>query len=140
MFTALQLFYLIFAVLALLVAIFLFYRWALAGLRKRILDAREGLLLPVDIPVILPPFVRNLLNDYNKTNTRLGSTFKTVEDCQSRVLKERDKIDAILQSLTSALLTVSNDLNINMANQLANEIFSNASDTVIGINLFDLIH
>ncbi|NOZ37170.1 MAG: PAS domain-containing protein [Gammaproteobacteria bacterium] len=139
MFTALQWFYLIFAVLALLVLVLLFYQWSLAGLRKRIIDAREGLLLPVDVPTILPPFVRALLNDYNATNARLGSTFKTVEECQRRVLKERDKIDAILQSLTSVLLTVSNDLNINMANQLANEIFSSTGETLIGINLFDLI-
>ncbi len=140
MFTALQLSYLIFAVLALLVVIFIFYRWSLLELRKRIIDVREGLLLPVNIPVILPPSVRTLLNDYNITNTRLASTFKTVEECQSRVLIERDKIDAILQSLTSALLTVSNDLSINMANQLANEIFAKADDTLIDINLFDLIH
>jgi len=134
MLTALQLFYLIFAVLALLLVLSLFYYWSLAGLRKRIIDTREGLLLPVDAPAILPPFIRGLLNDYNITNT------KTVEECQGRVLKERDKIDAILQSLTSALLTVSNDLNINIANQLANEIFAKAGETLIGINLFDLIH
>jgi len=140
MLTALQLFYLILSVLALLLVLSLFYYWSLAGLRKRIIDTREGLLLPVDAPAILPPFVRGLLNDYNITNTRLGSTFKTVEECQSRVLKERDKIDAILQSLTSALLTVSNDLNINMANQQANEIFAKAGEKLIGINLFDLIH
>ncbi|MBE9559311.1 MAG: PAS domain-containing protein [Proteobacteria bacterium] len=139
MFIEIQLLYLIFAVLAPLVAIALFYQWSLARLRKRIIDAREGLLLSVDIPVISPPFIRALLNDYNITNARLGSTFKTVEDCQSRVLKERDKIDAILQSLSSALLTVSNDLNINMANQLANEIFAKIGDTLIGINLFELI-
>jgi len=96
--------------------------------------------LPVDAPAILPPFIRGLLNDYNITNTRLAATFKTVEECQGRVLKERDKIDAILQSLTSALLTVSNELNINTANQLANEIFAKAGETLIGINLFDLIH
>lgn len=140
MFTVAQLFYLILAVLVLLIAIFLFYQRSLTGLHKRIIDAREGLLLLVDIPAILPPFVRSLLNDYNITNARLGSTFKTVEECQSRVLKERDKIDAILQSLASALLTVSNELNINMANQQANEIFAKDDDTLIGINLFDLIH
>jgi len=140
MLTAPQLFYLIFAVLALLLVLSLFYYWSLAGLRKRIIDTREGLLLPVDAPAILPPFIRGLLNDYNITNTRLAATFKTVEECQGRVLKERDKIDAILQSLTSALLTVSNDLNINIANQLANEIFAKAGETLIGINLFDLIH
>jgi len=140
MLTAPQLFYLIFAVLALLLVLSLFYYWSLAGLRKRIIDTREGLLLPVDAPAILPPFIRGLLNDYNITNTRLAATFKTVEECQGRVLKERDKIDAILQSLTSALLTVSNELNINTANQLANEIFAKAGETLIGINLFDLIH
>jgi len=135
----LQLFYLIIAVLVLLLALSLFYYWSLAKLRKRIIGIREGLLLPVDTPAISPPFVRALLNDYNITNSRLGSIFKVLENCQTNVVKERDKIDAIIQSLTSALLTVSNDLNINMANELANNLFAKDGRTLIGINLFDLI-
>lgn len=139
MLTSLQLSTLIFAVLVLLAMVILFYRWALSGLRKRILDAREGLLLAVDKPAVCPPFVAGLLNDYNTTITTLGSIFKTVEECQSRVLNERNKIDAILQSLPGVLLTVSNELTINMANRLAEETFATAEQSLIGINLFDLI-
>jgi signal transduction histidine kinase len=139
MFTALQLSYLIFAVFALLIAIFLFYRWALTGLRRRILDAREGLLLTVEKPAILPPFVSGLLSDYNATIATLGSIFRTVEECQGRVLNERNKIDAILQSLPGILLTVSNELTINIVNRLAEETFSTAGESLIGTNLFDLI-
>ncbi|RKZ70824.1 MAG: PAS domain-containing sensor histidine kinase [Gammaproteobacteria bacterium] len=139
MVTTLQLFYLIFAVLVLLLALSLFYYWSLSGLRKRIIDIREGHLLPVDTPAISPPFVRGLLDEYNITNARLDSIFKVLENCQTNVGKERDKIDAIIQSLTSAILTVSNDLNINMTNQLANDFFAKDGVTLIGINLFDLI-
>ncbi|HEY9051841.1 MAG TPA: ATP-binding protein [Gammaproteobacteria bacterium] len=139
MFTALQLSYLIFVLLVLLVAICFFYRRALAGLRKRIHDAREGLLLAVDVPAISPPYVRGLLHDYNTTITTLGSIFKTVEECQSRVLNERNKIDAILKSLPGVLLTVSNELTINMVNRLAEETFSTDGESLIGTNLFDLI-
>jgi signal transduction histidine kinase len=139
MFNTSQISYLLGAVLLLLIVIFLFYRWALSGLRKRILDAREGLLLAVDLPAVTPPFVGGLLKDYNATITTLGSIFKTVEDCQSRVLDERNKINAILQSLPGVLLTVSNELIINMTNRLAEEIFANGDEPLIGINLFDLI-
>ncbi len=133
-----QLFYLL-AVVLLLLAVGLFYRWALAGLRKRILDAREGLLLAVDLPPVSPPYVGGLLKDYNTTIVTLGSIFKTVEECQGRVLDERNKINAILQSLPGVLLTVSNELTINMTNRLAEETFASADETLIGVNLFDLI-
>lgn len=138
MFNTPQLFYLLAAV-TLVLAVVLFYRWTLAGLRKRILDAREGLLLAVDLPSLSPPYVGGLLKDYNATITTLGSIFKTVEECQSRVLDERNKINAILQSLPGVLLTVSNELTINMTNRLAEETFASEDEALIGVNLFDLI-
>jgi two-component system, NtrC family, sensor kinase len=134
-----QMLYLFGAGILLLVVTGLLYRWALSRLRKRILDAREGLLLAVDLPAVAPPFVTGLLKDYNTTISTLGSVFKTVEECQGRVLDERNKIDAILQSLPGVLLTVSNELTINMTNRLAEETFANGEETLIGINLFDLI-
>lgn len=123
----------------LLIVIILFYRQSLKRLRKRILDAREGMLLPVEMPASSPPFVRGLLNDYNTTIVTLSTIFKTVEECQSRVLNERNRINAILHSMPGVLLTVSNDLTINVANRLAEETFATDNESLIGTNLFDLV-
>lgn len=139
MFTDMQFFYLVVAVLVLPVVIILLYRRALTGLRKRILDAREGLLLPVDSPVSSLPYVRGLLNDYNTTIITLGSIFKTVEECQGRVLNERNKINAILHSMPGVLFTLTNELTINITNRLAEETFANGNDSLVGTNLFDLV-
>ena len=140
MFSSTYLLYFFVAFIVLLLVVGLIYHQALGALRKRIHDAREGLLLPVEIPAILPPFVRSLLKDYNTTILTLGSMFKTVEECQSRVLNERNRINAILQSLSGALITVSTDLNISISNRLAEKTFANEEQSLLGINLFDLIH
>lgn len=139
MYAANEFFFLIVAIVVLLILLVLFYQASLVKLRKRILDAREGLLLPVDMPTIAPPFVRGLLNDYNTTILTLGSMFKTVEECQSRVMDERNRINAILQSMPGVLFTVSNELTINIANKLAEEIFSIENKPLIGTNIFDLV-
>ena len=139
MFSVQQWFYPALGILLLLLLVFLAYRFSLSGLRKRLLDAREGLLLPVDMPALTPPPVSGLLKDYNDTIVTLGSIFKTVEECQTRVLNERNKINAILQSMPGVLLTVSNELSINIANRLAEETFGDPQHSIIGTNLFDLI-
>lgn len=139
MFTVTQFSFFLVTILVLLVVIIAFYRHGLARLRKRILDAREGLLLPVDMPASSPPFVRGLLNDYNTTIVALGAIFKTVEECQGRVLNERNRINAILQSIPGVLLTVSNDLVVNVANRLADETFAADKESLIGENLFDVV-
>ncbi|MCW8911128.1 MAG: ATP-binding protein [Gammaproteobacteria bacterium] len=139
MFAANEFFYLVIAIVVLLILLVLFYQPSLLRLRKRVLDAREGLLLPVDMPAIAPPFIRSLLNDYNTTILTLGSMFKTVEECQSRVMEERNRINAILQSMPGVLFTVSNELTINIANKLAEATFSTENKSLIGTNIFDLV-
>jgi two-component system, NtrC family, sensor kinase len=131
--------YLSMTLLLLLVFVWLSYRHGLNALQKRIRDAREGLLYPVDIPSLTPPTLRKTLSDYNNTITTLSSMFRTVEECQSRVLNERNRVNAILQSLSGALITVSNDLNINMSNRLAEQTFTTDKQSLLGTNLFDLI-
>ena len=131
--------YLCIILLLLLVFVWLSYRQGLKALQNRILDAREGLLYPVDIPRLITPTLHKTLNDYNNTITTLSSMFRTVEECQTRVLSERNRINAILQSLSGALLTVSNDLNINMSNRLAEQTFAPDGQPLFGTNLFDLI-
>ncbi|MGF1642211.1 MAG: nitrogen regulation protein NR(II) [Thiotrichales bacterium] len=115
------------------------YRLGLSRLHQRILDAREGLLEPARTSGLVPPFVRRVVNDYNITIATLRSMFRTVEECQSRVLDERNKINAILRSLPDVLLSVADDLDITMVNSQAEEMFGRASERLLGTNLFDLI-
>ncbi|MFC1589635.1 nitrogen regulation protein NR(II) [Pseudomonadota bacterium] len=124
----------------LLLIIVLFYRQSMKRLRLRILDAREGMLVPVEVPPVSAPFVRGLLDDYNTTIVALGSVFKTVEECQGRVLDERNRINAILHSMPGVLLTVSTDLTINLSNRLADEMFAKDNESLVGTNLFDVVH
>lgn len=113
--------------------------WYLLRLHGRILDARGGTLDPVTPLRWTPLYIFRVIRDYNDTITRLRSMFHTVEECQSRVLVERNKINAILQSLPGVLLNVADDLSISTVNRQAEELFLMSAKQLQGINLFDLI-
>lgn len=118
---------------------FWFNRLCLARLRQRILDARGGILEPVGALPPLPLYCRSVIADYDLTINRLRSMFHTVEECQSRVLTERNKINAILQSLPGVLLNVADDLTIATVNRQAEEVFGLSAERLKGVNLFDLV-
>lgn len=111
----------------------------LGKLRVRILDARGGTLEPVGRLPWVPLYALQLIQEYDITINRLRSMFHTVEECQSRVLTERNKINAILQSLPGVLLNVADDLAISTVNRQAEELFGLTAERMRGINLFDLI-
>jgi PAS domain S-box-containing protein len=111
----------------------------LRRLQRRILDARGGTLEPVGRLPWAPLLVRRVIDDYDQTITRLRSMFHTVEECQSRVLTERNKINAILQSLPGVLLNVADDLTITTVNRQAEDVFGMGAERMKGVNLFDLI-
>jgi len=69
----------------------------------------------------------------------LRRMFSTVEECQARVLNERNKVDAILQSLPGALLHLSDDPQITSANKTAEMLFGSALDLPGTQNLFELL-
>jgi PAS domain S-box-containing protein len=127
------------AVLLLLVSVWLITRLYLTRLQRRIRDARGGTLEPVGSLPWLPLQVRQVIRDYDLTINRLRSMFHTVEECQSRVLTERNKINAILQSLPGVLLNVADDLTITTVNRQAEELFALSAEQMKGRNLFDLI-
>lgn len=111
----------------------------LAKLCARILDARGGTLEPVGRLPWIPLYALRLIQEYDLTINRLRSMFHTVEECQSRVLTERNKINAILQSLPGVLLNVADDLAISTVNRQAEELFGLSAERMRGISLFDLI-
>jgi len=114
-------------------------RLYLGYLHKRILDARGGSLELVGHLPWWPFYLRRVIRDYDLTMDRLRTMFHTVEECQARVLTERNKINAILQSLPGVLLNVADDLTITTVNRHAEEVFGRSDKNLVGVNLFDLI-
>ena len=99
-------------------------RWQLHVLHENILQAQEGLLQPLPTRIPRGGSVGRLIADYNHMLTVLHSMFSTVEECQGRVVNERNKINALLQSLPGALLSVDDNLKINSVNRQAEELFA----------------
>lgn len=115
------------------------YRRALTRLREGIQVAAEGMLKPVTDIRPRGPFLIRFLNDYNKMISTLGGMFAEVEECQNRALGERNRMNAIIQSLPGALLGVDDELCINAINKLTEAIFKLPKAELIGKNFFDLL-
>ncbi|MEJ2591891.1 MAG: PAS domain-containing protein, partial [Candidatus Thiodiazotropha sp.] len=120
-------------------AAYLRQRWQLNALRKNILQAQEGLLQPLPPRVSRSGAVGRVISDYNRMLDILHSMFSTVEECQGRVVNERNKINALLQSLPGALLSVDDNLKINSVNRQAEELFDLTTGVLVGKNLFDVM-
>ncbi|HKJ87655.1 MAG TPA: ATP-binding protein [Gammaproteobacteria bacterium] len=114
---------------------------ALTALHEQIAEAREGCLQQVDVEALgrLDPQISRMISDYNRMIENLRSTFNYVEECQNKVLAERNKIDALLQSLPGALISVDENLIINTVNKQAEEIMEGPCDALVDRNLFDLL-
>ena len=126
----------------LLAYLFLRFLAELAALRRLedgIHAAREGLLEPAPVGPFGWTSVGRLIPEYNTTIATLRQMFRTVEECQGRFLNERNRSNTILQSLPGALLSVSDDLRISIANRQADALFDVEPGTLIGANLFELL-
>lgn len=135
--------YFSFAVLAASLVILLYLhivrRKTLSSIHHGILNAQEGILEPVSIPRVAYGFMERFVFDYNLLVTNLSALFKEMEECQNRVIGERNRNNAILHSLPGALMCVDGDQIINLSNKQAEELFSLSRDELLGTNLFDLL-
>lgn len=123
------------------VAIYLFrQKKVLEWLHDAILDAQEGTLSNVTNIQVCNPQLRQIIKDYNSMMNNLSAMFSTVEECQSRVVNERNKMNALLGSMPGALVSVDDNLNITNINPLAAELFDCDSDWLIGRMLFDVLN
>lgn len=117
----------------------LMQRRAIERLHDAILDAQEGTLSNVTKTSICGKQMRQLVQDYNTMMNNLSAMFSTVEECQNRVVNERNKMDALLGSMPGALISVDDNLNITNINPLAAELFDCEPDWLLGKMLFDVI-
>ncbi|MDD5365614.1 MAG: histidine kinase dimerization/phospho-acceptor domain-containing protein [Gallionellaceae bacterium] len=114
-------------------------RLMLQRLRNGLLKAREGLLEAVPMKSLHWTAVGEVTQEYNVTIEALKSMFRTVEECQGRFLSQRNNMNTLLQSLPGALLSLSDDLQVVMANKQAEELFTGRRTGLLGANLFDLL-
>lgn len=127
------------ALLAAMVAIHLRYRRVMDRLHEGILAAQEGTLEPIAEPVPRAPGAGLVVEDYNVMMRALRAMFATVEECQARVLTERNKMNALLQSLPGALLSVDDNLRVTAINSETEELFGRRARDLEGHNLFEIL-
>ncbi len=134
---------LLFAALGAAVAMLLYfhiaYRKALSEIRRGLLEAQEGILKPVSVPHESTQTLHWFVSEYNSVITNLGSAFAEMEECQNRVIGERNRNDAILHSLPGALVCVDDDLRINLSNKQAEKLFNLPREELLGKSLFELL-
>lgn len=112
---------------------------ALRQLEQGIHNAREGLLTPAPLGGLGWTAVGRLIPEHNATVAALAMMFRTVEECQTRFLNERNRIDTILQSSPGALLGITDELTVAIANRRAEALFGAAAGGLAGRGLFDLL-
>jgi two-component system, NtrC family, sensor kinase len=127
--------------LALVVVVYLFLvrRVAMSRLHRSIIDAQEGKLQLVSMPHGAGDSLYRVAHDFNILVTSLRTTLKEIDDSQSRVISERNRNNAILQSLPAALLCIDSELRINLSNKQALLLFEPASTRILGKSLFDVL-
>ena len=118
---------------------YLAQRRRLTRLHRNILNAKEGILEPLDAQIGSRGYLARLVRDYNEMIDILRATFNAVEASQSRVIHERNHSNALLQSLPGALLKVDDSLTIHSLNRQTVELLGIESERLVGRNLFDIL-
>ncbi len=113
---------------------------ALRQLQLGIHHSLEGLLTPTPLLGLEWTWVGRLIPEHNATVAAHKLMFRTVEDCQVRFLDERNRINTILQSLPGALLGITDELRVSIANRQAESLFGAAQGGLSNLNAFDLLH
>ncbi len=112
---------------------------ALRRLEQGIQHAGEGLLEPVSGEGLGWTTVGRLIPEHNTTVSTLSRMFRTVDECQTRFLDERNRIRTILESSPGALLGLTDELTVAIANRRAEALLGAEPGQLIGRVLFDLL-
>ena len=115
------------------------YRLGLKRLSTSLVDASNGHIHPATPPEVCDTPMDRLYRDYNETILTLGNIFSLVEDCQKRVLRERNQIDVVMQALPAAVAVIDEDLCITVVNRQAEEIFGYDRNHLQGRVVFDFL-
>ena len=130
---------LILELMLLLTIIFLYmHRRTMARLHEAVLDAHEGSLTDLVEIRYGGTLAKRLVSDYNKMMKNLRAMFSMVEECQNRVVNERNKMDVLLDSMPGALLAVDDNLVVVNTNPQAAGLFNCDEEKLLGKMLFDV--
>ncbi len=80
-----------------------------------------------------------LIDDYNVLIRNVGSLFHEMEQSQLSIIRDRNRNDAILRSLSGALLTVDGEFRVTLSNKQAEQLFDVHAEGLLGKNLFELL-
>ena len=122
-----------------LLAYFLLFTHGIAIIRRSIRSATEGTLQPIKMPRRISFFFGTIIKDYNILIRNTGSLFREMEQSQLSIIGDRNRNDAILRSLSGALLTVDSDFRVTLSNNQAEQLFGLCSEDLLGKNLFEFL-
>jgi PAS domain S-box-containing protein len=125
--------------LAALAVYFLFLVYGIGVIHRSIRNATEGMLQPISMPRWISFFFGPIIKDYNILIRNTGSLFREMEQSQLSIIGDRNRNDAILRSLSGALLTVDSDFHVTLSNRQAEQLFGLCSEDLIGKNLFEFL-
>lgn len=125
--------------LAIAAALALGYRRGLTALHRAVNEARAGHLVPVDASPAVRTLLGPVIDDYNAMSKDLASAFREMEHAQRSIIGERNRHDAILQSLPGALLIVGADRRVTRANRQVETMFRAPHDHIVGADFLALM-
>ena len=102
---------------------FLTFPYGLAIIHRGIRRATEGTLDPIEVPRRIRFLFGPLIDDYNVLIRNVGSLFREMEQSQLSIIRDRNRNDAILRSLSGALLTVDGEFRVSLSNKQAEQLF-----------------
>lgn len=118
---------------------FLLLVYGIGIIHRSIRKATEGMLQPISMSSRVGFFFGPIIKDYNILIRNTGSLFREMEQSQLAIIGDRNRNDAILRSLSGALLTVDSDFRVTLSNKQAEHLFGLCSEDLIGKNLFDFL-
>ncbi len=127
------------ALILALVVYFLTFPYGLAIIHRGIRRATEGALDPIEMPRRIRLLFGPLIDDYNVLIRNVGSLFREMEQSQLSIIGDRNRNDAILRSLSGALLTVDGEFRVTLSNKQAEQLFDVHAEGLLGKNLFELL-
>lgn len=120
--------------------IVLAYRRGLTALHQAIADARAGHLLPVRTSAWVRKLLDPVVADYDAMSHDLAVLFQEMERAQLHIIGDRNRHDAIIQSLPGALLIVDAQLRVSRANRPAELLFGRTEGTLVDALLTELLN
>lgn len=119
--------------------VLLAYRRGMHQFQRAVRQAHAGQIAPVQLEGLSRRLIGPLGDDYDALTHDVERLFGEMEQAQLSIIGERNRHEAILQSLPGALLIVDLAGRVRMCNLQAQTLFGQASAAFNGANVFELL-